>query len=270
MGSSRLIERREFKFLISHETMAGIRDAVRPFCVLDHNAASAPDHRYLIESLYLDTPTYELFHANEHERKDRFKLRVRHYPNAARDAVFVEVKSRSHDVISKARGRVDAARWPRLIDDPWTPTALIGDDPAVERFFTLVHTLHARPTTLVRYAREAWVSVVDDYARVTFDTRVAAQPARAATFDHDAHGWRGLDDAEIAGFDRSLAILELKFTNEAPSWMMHFVQRFDLWRRAFSKYGAAVRAFWHVPSLRGASFARRGAQGRVTATGGAR
>ena len=244
-----LIERREFKFLIDATTMSAVRDAIRPFCALDRHAASAKDQRYLIESLYLDTRDFALFHANEVELKDRLKLRVRHYPGAG-EQVFLEVKRRYHDVILKTRGRVAADAWPRLLADPFFPTHLLGSDPAVERFVALAHTHHAVPVSLVRYAREAWASVVDDYARVTFDTRIEAQPADRFAFAPDPCAWRALDDAENLGNHASLVVLELKFTSQAPSWMMHLVQRLDLWRRAFSKYGSAVRATHGAPSRR--------------------
>jgi len=249
-GPDTRIERREFKFLISQEVADGVRRAIRPFCALDRFAAAAPDHRYVIESLYLDTPSWALFHANDQELLDRFKLRVRHYPGAS-DAVFFEVKRRYHDVILKTRGAVPLAIWPQLLSDPWVARDLIGPDPAVERFVTLVHTHHAGPVTLVRYAREAWTSLVDDYARVTFDTRVTSQPAANLAFAHDPRSWRASDDPETqAAATDSATILELKFTAHAPSWMMHLVQQLDLWRRAFSKYASSIRTWYLAPAPR--------------------
>jgi len=250
LGADALIERREFKYLLPTEAVAGVRDAIRPFCELDRHAVHAPEHRYVIESLYFDTPDYALFHANEVELKDRIKLRVRHYPGADTGKVFFEVKRRYHDVILKTRGTVPNAHWQRLLTDPFFPRDLLGDQPGVERFVALAHTHHARPTSLVRYHREAWASVVDDYARVTFDTRIQAQPTECLGFDHDPRAWRALDDAENFGNHTSQVVLELKFTTHAPSWMMHLIQRLNLWRRAFSKYGSAIRTVLYPPPPR--------------------
>ncbi|PKN59003.1 MAG: VTC domain-containing protein [Deltaproteobacteria bacterium HGW-Deltaproteobacteria-14] len=249
-GPETRIERREFKYLISHEVAAGVRDALRPFCELDRHSAVAPGHRYIIESLYFDTPSWALFHANEQELLDRFKLRVRRYPGAG-DRVFFEVKRRYHDVILKTRGAVAADVWPRLLADPWFPRALMARDPAVERFVTLVHTHHAAPVALVSYAREAWTSLVDDYARVTFDTRIQSQQVPTLSFDSDPRGWRANDDPESQGISGdSAVVLELKFTANAPTWMMHLVQRMSLWRRSFSKYGTSILTWNTAPGRR--------------------
>lgn len=248
-GPETRIERREFKYLISHEVADAVRRAIRPFCDLDRYAERAPGHRYTIESLYFDTPNWALFHANEVELLDRFKLRVRHYPGASAH-VFFEVKRRYHDIILKTRGAVPVARWPQLLADPWVAREAIGPDPAVERFVTLTHTHHAAPVSLVRYEREAWASTIDDYARVTFDTHIRSQHVTDLSFAHDPRGWRANDDPETQGTaDSSAVVLELKFTASAPTWMMHLVQRLSLWRRAFSKYGTAIRT-WNIPPLR--------------------
>jgi len=249
-GTLTRIERREFKYLVSAEVADAVRRAIRPFCVLDRFAERQPDHRYTIESLYFDTPKWALFHANEIELLDRFKLRVRHYPGAASDRVFFEVKRRYHDIILKTRGAVPVDRWPQLLTNPWVSRDLIGPDPAVERFVALVHTHHAAPVALVRYAREAWSSEVDDYARITFDTRIKSQHVERPSFDHDPRAWRANDDPETQGVAQDSAIvLELKFTANAPSWMSHLVQRLSLWRRAFSKYGTSIRT-WNTLPLR--------------------
>ena len=237
------IERREYKYLLSEAQVARVRDAIRPFCAMDPYAAAAPGHRYTIESLYFDTPDLALYRANDLELVDRFKLRVRRYPDAPKSPYFLEVKSRYHDTIIKSRGKV-GANWAELTRDPFVSRKALGTGTAAERFVTRLHTIGARPTVVVRYSREAWASVVDDYARVTFDTRVTGQlcDPDGWHFELDPTRFRACDDATGVREDETRTILELKFTTHAPRWMMSLVERMNLMRRAYSKYGRALEA----------------------------
>lgn len=253
--TANIIERREFKYLIDLATAERVRAAIRPFCALDPWAARNPGGRYAIESLYFDTRDLTLFWANEHEQVDRFKARVRHYPEVSGGPVFFEIKRRYNDVIAKTRGKVPRAAWQHLLADPAAPVpdAVAGKDRgAVERFLALTRALHLRPYTLVRYDREPHFSRVDDYVRVTFDSNIRAQLLQRVDFDAAPDRWRSLDDPvtqRVAELD-SRIVLELKFTTIIPLWLLHIVERLGLARRSFSKYCTSIRAFYQPPDWR--------------------
>ena len=243
VGETLRIERREYKYLLTCEQVEKVRDAIRPFCAMDPFAASAPGHRYAIESLYLDTPDLALYRANDIELVERFKLRIRRYPDAPGSPYFLELKQRYHDTIIKSRAKV-GEDWADLARDPFVSRQRLGHGAATERFVTRVHMTGARPTVVVRYKREAWASVVDDYARVTFDTRISGQLAAPDGwhFDLDPSRFRRCDDATGVRDDQTRTVLELKFTAHAPRWMMSLVERLNLMRRSYSKYGRAIEA----------------------------
>ncbi len=252
-ASPNVIERREYKFLIDRPTVAAIRAAIQPFCVLDPFAAASPSHTYTIESLYFDTRDLTLFWANDHEQVDRIKMRVRHYADKPGSPVFLEVKRRINDVIAKTRGRLDPHAWSSLLADPSAPIPpdVVGKDrAAIERFVALHRSMHLRPLTLVRYQREPWMSTIDDYARVTFDTWIQAQAVDALTFEPGSGRWRALDDAVLQRTHDSLVVLELKFTRHVPLWLVNIVRRLGLQRGAYSKYGNSIRAFYQPMDLR--------------------
>ena len=249
-----VIERREYKYLIDHRTAAAVRAAIQPFCRVDPHAAGNPGGAYTVETLYLDSPHLELFWANDHEQVDRVKVRVRGYAEARHSPVFFEVKRRTNDVISKTRGKVSRAVFARLIEDPSSPIpADISprDWPHVERFLAIARMRRLHPVTLVRYRREPWVSQIDEYARVTFDTRIRASTTDCATFDPDNASWRALDTAiNTRSAEQSMTVLELKFTTHVPTWMVHVVQSLGLARGAFSKYGTSIKAFYEPMGMR--------------------
>lgn len=248
-----LIERREYKYLIDEATAERIRHAIAPFCDLDPFAARRPAGRYTIDSLYFDTPSLALYRANEVELRDRFKLRVRTYPQSPHGPVFFEVKSRANDVISKTRGKVPRDLWVELLAAPGAriPPHIRGSHRvAVERFMALAKTYHAAPISVVRYEREPYVSTVDTYARVTFDRHIRSQITRRLSLSTDPRGWRANDNEELAQSVGPITVLELKFTSAVPRWMVNIVSSFDLLRRAFSKYGTSLKTWFMMPTLR--------------------
>ena len=255
------IERREYKYLIDAFTAERVRECIRPFCRIDRHAEGRPRNRYTIDSLYFDTHELELYRANFHERTDRYKLRVRTYPQVAKSPVFFEVKSRFNDVIVKDRGRAPAD-WPELLRvNGRSRVAPVADhtpfeNAAVDHFVTRVRVLQAEPKVVVRYDREPWMSIVDDYARVTFDCNIRSQRVETIGFDTVEKRWRNVDTPARVSGGMSPIVLELKFTSAVPTWMMGMVRTCDLTRRAFSKYGDSIRS-WYGRGPLGRSSNRR-------------
>ncbi len=250
------IERREYKYLIDRADVPRIRAAIQPYCSLDKYGQGTPDKRYMIESLYFDTPQLMLFQLNEHETLDRYKLRIRRYPQAPRSPFFLEVKRRVHDVIIKTRAQLrPGADWATLLSDPFVSETLLKTDRALERFFVSLHMIGAVPTELVRYLREAWVSDIDDYARITFDTEIESQSVAYDhwSFESDPRKWHWHDASCENDTVRSPVVLEVKFTSQVPIWLVALIDNLGLTRRAFSKYGRAVEARTEVREFRTAT-----------------
>lgn len=253
-------ERREFKFLIDEARVSRVREMIRPFCELDPFAASQPDHKYSIESIYFDTPNLALFRANELEMSERYKLRIRSYPDVEGSPAFFEVKRRYNDVIVKDRGKAPRD-WVRAVEQPgWFPGDSEGGrlSPAAEAFLARVRAKGCRPICTVDYQREAWASTVDDYARVTFDGHIRCQAVDSPRFGARPGSWTGVDHAHPywAG-TRSAMVLELKFTRAVPSWMVNIVRSLELSRASFSKYGRSVVGLSLGPTRRVGAAGRR-------------
>jgi SPX domain protein involved in polyphosphate accumulation len=246
------IERREFKYLIDDYTAERVRRFIGPFCELDKNARHHGDRRYLIDSLYFDTPDMRLYRANDEEVTNRFKLRVRTYPTTPGAPVFFEVKARYHDVVVKDRGRAPK-NWPALLAPgvgAIQPGSASFESAAVERFATLVRMHHARPVVLVRYTREPYESTIDDYARVTLDRAIQSQLVDQISMEPTPGRWRPSDTGERMESGFSPTVLELKFTTHVPIWMVDMVRALELDRRSFSKYGRSIEAWSEHPDGR--------------------
>jgi hypothetical protein len=261
--SGGVIERYELKYRLPPSLVAPVRDAIARYCVPDEAAAG---ESYVISSLYLDTRDYRLYRETMEQAPRRFKLRIRRYETGP---CFLEIKRRLKDVIVKSRAAVPAAAWPALMLDPAVEAGL-GLPPRqrndVARFVNTVLRIDARPAAVVRYRREAWVSEIDDYARVTFDHRIEGHPPDGWHVPvADGPGWLPVDKPEKFGMPMSGVVLELKATTAVPYWMIDLVRRLGLKREGFSKYGSAIEA---VVGRRGATFGWRDIEAGRWARGG--
>ena len=249
-GDELLIERYEYKYLVPERLLPAIRAAARATCRIDKNAG--PDGIYAIRSLYFDTRGYDLFWANDREAAVRFKVRARAYPGAASSPVFLEVKNRERDVIVKTRAAVPAASWRRVLDCEGRALAELSPQSrkGAIAFAGKVHAHHLEPTLLVEYEREAYVSDVDVYGRLTFDRRIQAQPRTRLDLEADPRRWRDIDHPVRTITGEPVTVLELKFEGRAPAWMSALVRRLELHRASFSKYCYGIGEQNARPALR--------------------
>jgi len=239
------IERREYKYLIPERGLAELRRTIEGFCSLDPHHI---DGGYTIRSLYFDTRDFRLHAANIHEAPDRFKARLRAYPNT-KAPVFFEIKHRIMDVIQKSRAPIPYDIWPSGLELGFR-MAHQQHDVYLERFQTLYHTYHLEPKMLVDYRREAWMSEIDDYARVSIDRNIRCQPISKVSLTAVPGRWRPVDNKIMTKTKEPMCVVELKFYNSPPRWMCGLVNRLNLVRRQFSKYAYSVASSHKGPTLR--------------------
>ncbi|MBA3460478.1 MAG: polyphosphate polymerase domain-containing protein [Deltaproteobacteria bacterium] len=254
MTTPNTLQRREFKYLISEHQADQLRRYIEGICTVDPYAAHTGG-RYLIDTLYLDTPWLGIYFATIENAPDRYKLRIRNYPSLGGGPVFFEVKRRINETIIKTRAHF-RGEWAHMLVDA-SPETLAGIDPkqrkGVDNFICYFHRGPMLPQAIVRYEREPYFSTIDDYARVTFDRNVSYQRVSELTLSPDTDHWTLMDDPlsqRGLGLEGSAVLLELKFTNVVPSWMRNMVHTFALQRLAFCKYTRAIDSMRIVPSER--------------------
>lgn len=244
MASAVRFERHEYKYWIPEALTAEIGRFIAPYVEPDPYSARAPERQYTITSIYLDTPRWSMYEDSLADRPSRHKLRVRTYGPDSEGPVTVEVKRKIKDVIVKSRAFLPRDRYPAVLQDPDEPEPRFDSGEEAEHFRDFVFRMtvsRAQPRMLVRYTREAYESRAGDYARVTFDRKMACQPADGFDLRGDPRAWVSGDGLRENGFG-ALTALELKCESVFPSWLFHLVRTFDLQRSAFSKYVSAVSA----------------------------
>ena len=104
-------------------------------------------------------------------------------------------------------------------------------------FWQLVEKLVVAPRLHNAYLREAYVSGGKGDVRVTLDRNVRAEPEFGGELSTQF-----LKPVEIFS---GVVILELKFTERMPTWMIEMVRGYDLKSTGAAKYGDGVEALGH-------------------------
>lgn len=225
------------KYIIEEQVALGIRDWVRSYLDIDEHGATRPNLSYPVHSIYLDSPDLKLYQTTLNGDKNRFKLRLRFYENRLGAPVFLEIKRRMNNTISKQRSRVRADAVSLLLAGHLPePGHLASYEPklmvALQHFCQLVNALQAQPRTHVAYLREAWISRDDNSIRVTIDREVFTETDPVARLVPEM-----TNPISVFG-DR--VILELKYTGRFPDWFKELVRIFGLMQCGAAKYADGV------------------------------
>ncbi|WP_372806082.1 VTC domain-containing protein [Pontiella sp.] len=237
------LDRFEAKYIIPRRLVAPIKDFIRPYCVMDKHCAAAGG-QYYINTLQLDNAALSLHYAKEWEAAHRFKLRVRTYGKPPGQApVFMEIKRKYFERVIKSRACIPFAEWkPGVLEKHVDELNLksVKEREAFREFVRLTNEIDAKPLVYIRYCREAFTGIFDHYARITFDSQLCYQPV------FDMYNWGGngrfisMDSGLVRNRRESSLVLEVKCTEQVPTWMVELVQMFDLVRCGNCKYSTAI------------------------------
>jgi hypothetical protein len=236
------LQRLELKYLIDESMVDRIRRDIEIYCEPDEHSSARQGSDpigYPIHSLYLDSPGLAFHRAKMRGDPERLKLRVRTYSKTS--PAFFELKRKVSDVIDKTRVMVDRKQVEDAAAGLATPTE---DGPqarhALNEFSRIAAESGAGPNLHVRYQREAYASIVDDYARVCFDRHIGAQPTESWDLDPDPGEWCEFDEFWRPAQEQRTVVLELKCQSTIPPWLIDLARRHSLVRTSFSKYSTGI------------------------------
>ncbi len=239
-----LLERFELKYLIPESLVDPISDFAAIYCDLDKYSESSDDGFYTVNSLYLDSPGYLFLKKRLAGAENRFNMRIRSYNCLSGLPCFLEIKQKKSGVCKKFRAVVDDEKWHRLFDTPGYAPRDDTHEAGTSRLDLFLRTAlshNVEPKILTRYRRKAYISNVDDYARITFDKALQYQPETRYNLVPDENIMIPYDNSE--NFDPACSvILELKcITTQVPRWFLDLISLFNLQRGSFSKYVTSTR-----------------------------
>jgi hypothetical protein len=243
-SSPLFFDRYELKYIIPIELVEPISRFVEIYCELDPYCLKSEDRFYMINSLYLDSDEWDLWRMKDMGITPRLNIRVRAYGETPKAPFFFEVKHKERGFVKKTRGKVFLENWSEYLINPSYFAEHDRNDPSrknIEKFLSAVNNYRATPKILTQYRRRAYASVVDEYARVTFD--------KALRFCREENYNVIPDEARMSHYDNELifeneggnVILELKCPPQVPLWMVDLIRTFNLDRSSFSKFGNSAR-----------------------------
>jgi hypothetical protein len=245
------IRRYERKYLVTPAQAEIVREFIRPFMAPDSHT-NAAQGGYTVNNIYLDTPDLRFYTDVKTRRLRRFKPRMRYYGADPSGGLWLEVKNKHGEIIWKNRHRVPASAWPGVLEAQPAPE---GDPVSVQgprTFEDIVGLFPVRPVLHVRYFREAWVSELDDYGRLTFDTRLRCRPALGSTDLAAPEPELGYaDDPVTTSAPDSMVLIEVKTETLVPWWAIEITKRAELWQRGFSKYCYGIERALFAPQGQG-------------------
>lgn len=240
------IDRYELKYIIPYALVEPMTEYLMSFCVLDYHSTVSENNFYDVNSLYFDTPNF-LFYKNRMNGKNpRFNMRARSYGKVPKPPYFLEIKFKDSGIVNKHRATINEQDWPMILTDPNFVIAEDGsekDKNKKELFYQLSAKYNAEPKILTHYKRRAFVSVMDEYARVTMDIglkynledeyNISPNHNKLLSYDNPN---TFVSDSE-GNNENTSVILELKCVpTEVPIWMLDLIKQFQLKRGSFSKY----------------------------------
>ncbi len=235
-----VLERYELKYLIPFSLVEPISRYVEKYCELDYYSQISHDGFYTINSLYFESPSFHFMRAKENQTA-RYSLRVRSYGDFPKPPYFLETKEKIADFSKKRRGRVPLDNWSDVFLNPDNLGSFdAAADPHIQHFLYLTRTYNAHPTILTQYRRKAYLSTVDDYARVTFDRSMRYMPETNYNVIPTEECMLNYDDPEAFKIPGANVVLELKCERKIPVWIVDLIKRFDLVRGGFSKFESAM------------------------------
>ncbi len=228
----------EYKYKIPIKLLDPIRKQIQPFLRIDPFVNSRRESEYIVRSIYLDTVRFSTYSEKIEGLPYRNKYRIRSYNEGTEDStVFLEIKRKSINNISKTRTRLPFNNLPDLLNGngkKLNMVNLIGNyDKDVKSFLYYFYRYKLQPVILIVYNREPWTGWYDNLLRLTLDKNIRSvfMPKFNDLF---------LDENNLIPAMKDYFVLELKFYDTVPTWFKYTVKRFNLVRRALSKYTICI------------------------------
>ena len=237
-----VLERHELKYTIPFSYLEPITQFLQPYCLLDYHSAQSESAFYVVNSLYFDTHSLQFLQQRMYGKDGRFNIRARCYGGEGKPPYFLEIKQKQGVSGVKYRAQVHGDEWPYILTDP---SFRVSDGDSAqqrinkERFVRIATAYDISPKLLTQYKRRAFISTVDEYARVTMDVSMKYRRQ-----DH----YELKPDDTMVSYDNetiysnhhnsdAMVILELKCNiGQVPTWMLDLIALFELKQQGFSKY----------------------------------
>lgn len=218
--------RNELKFELSDFDLIRIRNRLFPLMHTDRHQGS---DGYLIRSLYFD----DLYNSCADEKENgvlhREKYRIRQYGNNP-DFIRLEKKTRQGDMSRKAMQPLSLPDYETLLSGDLNRLHVLlsqSKGGLLDELILKIIRKRFSPKCIVEYERFAFTETMGN-VRVTFDRNIAGSAQTDRLFDSDLF--------TVPVMPQSHHILEIKYDELLPHYILQALDLGNLRRQSFSKY----------------------------------
>ncbi|HFI0452320.1 TPA: polyphosphate polymerase domain-containing protein [Streptococcus suis] len=221
-------KRKETKYIVDKETFALLEKDLQRHMVSDEFATST------ITNIYFDNEDFGMIQDSIAKKNGREKIRMRIYdaqPSASSQA-FLEIKKKENKIGYKYR----------LTSNPLSVTNYIEkgvvDKTITDEMVTSeLEILRARygtikPKMYIYYDRVSYKGIEDKKIRLTIDKNLLYRDYHVSATD-GKFGEALLDPDKV--------IMEIKVPEQLPDWLLDLLEKYQLEKQSFSKYGNAYK-----------------------------
>jgi len=223
----------EFKYRISYHEYYALRNALAPHMRRDFFTEQASTRGYFVRSLYYETADNQIYAQKMSGDYSRVKYRLRSYHDQPDPALPIraELKVRRGESLSKYQQFITLDDYTSFLCSKNWGTA--PADPVLTEYARGVRLLGLQPSVLIDYHREGYEARDAGGVRLTFDHGVRSAHASSLFPEREAF-FRIHHPNEV--------VLEIKFRNAPPRWLMPLVKRHGLRLVANSKFTQGIEA----------------------------
>ena len=224
----------DFKYRISRQLASILKGELEHFGMKpDEYAEKTATKSYVVNSLYFDSLLMDDYFDKTGGFLERKKVRARIYEPFMKDSpvVWLEMKMKHDIAVRKERVSLTLPEWSLLQKSGayWKVAGLKSPEErkVFENIAFRIVGDNMRPQTIIRYERKPLVYRHVEEVRVTFDWNL--ETCRADNL--------GYNPVYSPFLHHDQTIMEIKFQTLLPVWLREIIEKFDLRRDAFSKYG---------------------------------
>lgn len=213
----------EDKYCCSEAELFMLQSKIGAVLKPDVNENSADG--YSIISLYFDDLQDNCYQdtLDGHEIRDKYRIRI--YNNSL-DKIRLEVKQKRDSRIRKYAKDIDCEQMYQLMDGQCIEDNMMSANDPATLFNIAIQTRGLRPKVIVAYERKAYVFEAGN-TRITFDRNLRACN-RTDLF--------GREDIIYDPVKEQNAVLEVKYDEFIPDFLLQLLELGDMQQSAFSKY----------------------------------
>lgn len=212
----------EDKYCCTAQEMYQLQRRLDDVLMPDRNEKSK--NGYQVSSLYFDDLADSCLNATKEGICHRLKYRIRIY-NGSLDTIILEVKEKQGSRVFKKSSIITEKEMRQLMCGQCIPSSSLPDDPAF-LFNLAIKTSLLRPKVIVAYERKAYTYAPGN-VRITFDRNIRASRQT------EAFGTQKVIFDPLYCQD---AVLEIKYDEFLPEFILQLLEQNFLLQTAYSKY----------------------------------